>query len=84
MAADLQSRGLGERLRALEFLADAPHGCTESTLLDVHGFTVKLLTGLVRAGLATAREEIVHAGTRQIEVVRVTITDAGSRALALA
>jgi hypothetical protein len=37
---------------------------------------------LVRVGLATAEPETVRAGKRQIEVVRMTITVAGRRALA--
>jgi hypothetical protein len=47
-----------------------------------HGFTIELLTVLVREGLATAAPEIVHAGKRPIDVVRVRITDAGRLALA--
>jgi hypothetical protein len=63
---------------ALSLLAGLSHGCTEAILL-AHGFTIEILIVLVRGGLATATPEIVHAGSRPIEVVRVGITDAGGR-----
>jgi hypothetical protein len=60
--------------RALELLAaSAKQGCTEAFLL-AHGFTLDLLTDMVRAGLATAQIER-HGQTR------LHITDAGRRAL---
>jgi hypothetical protein len=62
-------------------LAAAPNGATEAIPL-AHGFTIDMLTVLVRDGLATATPETVHAGKRPIEVVRVRITDAGRLALA--
>jgi hypothetical protein len=40
-----------------------------------------MLAGLVHDGLATATPETVETGGRPIEVVRITITDAGRRAL---
>jgi hypothetical protein len=36
---------------------------------------------IVRAGLALARPEIVKAGGRTLSMLRLTITDAGRRAL---
>jgi len=48
-------------------------GCTEAFLL-AHGFTLDLLTDMVRAGLATA--QIERRGQ-----TRLHITDAGRRAL---
>jgi hypothetical protein len=62
-------------------LAAAPNGATEAIML-AHGFTIEMLTVLVRDGLATATPETVHAGKRPVEVVRVRITDAGRLALA--
>ena len=62
-------------------LAGSPNGCTELTL-RAHGFTVKLLAGLVRAGLAVAKPEVVKADGRTLSFVRVAITDARRRALA--
>jgi hypothetical protein len=65
---------------ALSLLAGLSHGCTEAILL-AHGFTIEMLTVLVRGGLATATPKFVHGGGRPIEVVRVGITDAGRQAL---
>ena len=67
--------------RALALLASSAHGCTEAILL-AHGFSIPLLVELVRAGLANASSERVHAGNREIEVTRVRITAAGREALA--
>jgi hypothetical protein len=70
-----------EQRRALGLLASAALGYSESILL-AHGFTARMLGGLVLGGLATATQEIVQAGKRPIEVVRMRITDTGRRALA--
>ena len=69
-----------DQRRALRLLAGSSHGCTEAILL-AHGITIEMLVVLVGDGLATAAPEIVHAGGRPIEVVRVGITDAGRQAL---
>jgi hypothetical protein len=77
-----RSRDLsGEQRRALEILAGSPLGCTEQ-ILRVHGFTVKLLARIVRAGFVTANPEIVKAGGRTLSMLRLTITDLGRQALA--
>jgi hypothetical protein len=68
------------RGRALELLASCRGGCTEAPML-AHGFSIELLVELVQAGLATATAERVVAGSRNIEVARVRITEAGRRAL---
>jgi hypothetical protein len=68
------------RRRALELLASCPGGCTEA-ILSAHGFTVEQMADLVRDGLATAQTARIVAGTREIEVARVRITDAGRLAL---
>jgi hypothetical protein len=70
-----------EYRRALRLLAANPLGCTEAILL-AHGFKTELLALLVRDGLATTQPGTMRAGRRQIEVVWVTITGAGQRALA--
>jgi hypothetical protein len=41
-----------------------------------------LLSRLVRAGFAIAKPEIVKVGDRTLRMRRLTITDAGRRALA--
>ena len=82
-AISVSARKLGlsaEQRRALWLLAGSLHGCTEAILL-AHGFTIEMLIVLVRDGFATATPEIVQAGRRPIEVVRVGITDAGRQAL---
>lgn len=66
--------------RALAKLADFPEGSPESLLL-AHGFKRKLISGLVSAGLATARAEVIPAGERAVHVTRIKITDAGRLAL---
>jgi hypothetical protein len=70
-----------QRRRALKLLAGSTDGCTEAILL-AHGFTVDMLAGLIRAGLATAQVERMMAGGRTMEVTRIRITDAGRRAIA--
>jgi hypothetical protein len=76
-----KSRPWRDRLRALEILAGSPQGCTEGAL-RAQGFTVSLLAPIVRAELAVARPEIVKAGGRMLSMLRLTITDAGRRAIA--
>jgi hypothetical protein len=56
--------------RALQLLAGAPHG-----------FTVRQLARIVRAGFATANPEIVKAGGRTLSLLRLAITDLGRQAL---
>ena len=71
----------GEQRRALELLGSIPHGVAEDLLVLAHGFDSDMIAGLVQAGLAAARREIVEAGGPPIEVVRMTITDDGRRTL---
>jgi len=66
---------------ALQILAGCPQGVTEDVIVLAHGFDRDMLAGLVRAGLATAWYEMVRAGGKKVEVVRVGITDAGRQAL---
>jgi hypothetical protein len=70
-----------DRRSALALLAGSPDGCTEAVML-AHGFKLELLADLVRAGLATATDDRVRAGTREMQITRVQITDAGRQALA--
>jgi hypothetical protein len=70
-----------EQRRLLEMLDGAgPRGCPEALIL-ASGFDIELLTGLVRAGLATVATETLRAGDRSIGIANVRITDAGRRAL---
>jgi len=70
-----------DRRRALELLAGSGDGYTEALML-AHGFTVELMVDLCIADLAIATVERMVAGGRTVEVVRLTITDAGRQALA--
>jgi hypothetical protein len=71
-----------EQRRALALLASFPHGITEDLLVLAHDFDRATIAGLVEAGLATARREVVTApGRMTIEVVRMRIGYAGRRAL---
>jgi hypothetical protein len=73
-------RERSDRRRALRLLAGAPEGVTEALML-AHGFRVELLVDLCFAGLAIAKPEHMLAGGRTMEVVRITITEAGRQAL---
>jgi hypothetical protein len=65
--------------RALELLASCPQeGCSEAVLL-AHGFAIRQMVELVRAGLATATPQRVRAGGEAIEVAVLRITEAGAR-----
>jgi len=65
--------------RLLELLAGAEEGCTDALLL-AHGFALAEIFNVVKAGLATAQAERLHAVSQPVEIVR--ITDSGRRALA--
>jgi hypothetical protein len=65
---------------ALELLASDPHGATEA-FMHAHGFSLRMLVGLARRRLATTHWERVNAGAKPIKGVRITITDAGRKAL---
>jgi len=70
-----------EQRRALEMLSRSKRsGCTMS-LLAANGFTVVMVAGLVRDGLAAAQTESIKAPGRTVEIVRVKITGAGLRAI---
>ncbi len=44
-------------------------------------FDTDMIAGLVRAGLAAEELEVMKAGGKTIEVVRVRITEAGRKAI---
>jgi hypothetical protein len=76
MPAPPRKRYLGaEQRRALQLLASSPFGLGEATMF-AQGFRRRMLTSLIRAGLATA--DNIEAGS---SAGRVRITDAGRRAL---
>jgi hypothetical protein len=70
-----------DQRRALKLLAGSPDGCIISIML-AHGLEPELLAALVQGSLATTKPETVRTGGKSIEVVQMTITDAGRRAIA--
>jgi hypothetical protein len=71
-----------EERRALELLTSIPHGIIEELLVLAHGFDRAAIAGLVDAGLAAARREILAASDHStIQVARIRISDAGRQAL---
>ena len=64
------------RRRALELLASSPHGASEERML-AHGFTRRMVTWLVRAGLALRYRMPLRVSGRTIEVTYVMITGVG-------
>jgi hypothetical protein len=57
-----------------------PDGCSRAIML-ARGFPLSLLNRLVRAGLATSQIEREERGDKEIEIMRLKITEAGRRAL---
>jgi hypothetical protein len=70
-----------ERRRMLKLLARSRHGVNEELLVHGHGFRRPTIVGLVSAGLATAEREVVKAGAKPVEIVRVRITADGRQAI---
>jgi hypothetical protein len=82
MTLPLRKRRLSaEQRRALELLAGSPHGATEELLAYGHGFSRRMLGGLIQAGLATVQRRVIMAGEVPVEVGKVMITAAGRRAI---
>jgi len=72
-----------EQRRALKVLADAPRGVNEEVLVVARGFSAEMIAGLVLAGLATVVSETKKAPRGlTIRVERISIADAGRKALA--
>jgi hypothetical protein len=78
MAASLhRPRITPEQSRALELLVSSRYGIDAELLVHSHGFSSRLLAGLVHAGLVTVERRV----TMPVEVVRIRITAAGRRAI---
>ena len=71
-----------ERRRALSVLAESPDGCARAVML-ARGFPLALLNYLVRVGFATSYLERGERGDKSMEIMRVKITEAGRRTLAI-
>jgi len=70
-----------ERRRALELLVSSSDGINAGLLVFAHGFDQRVLTGLVKAGFATAEREVVMAGGKPVEIIKIRITSAGWKAI---
>jgi hypothetical protein len=70
---------VGSVRRMLKLLGRSRHGANEELLVHRYGFRRPTIVSLVSAGLAIAEREVVKAGGKPIEVVRVRITAAGGR-----
>ena len=62
-------------------MRETRHGVNAGLLVFVHGFDRRVLNGLVKAGLATGQREVVVAGGKPVDIIRIRITAAGRRAL---
>jgi hypothetical protein len=70
-----------EQERALKLLASSRHGLNEELLLRGHGISRGVLSSLVWRRLAAREREVMMAGGKATEVVRLRITVAGRRAI---
>jgi cold shock protein len=70
-----------EQQRALKLLASSDQAINEELLIHSHGFSRGVLASLVRRRLAGQEREVVMAGGKAVEVVRIRITAAGRRAI---
>ena len=68
-----------EQQRSLKLLASSRHGISEQLLAHSLGFSPSVLTSLVRRRLAAREREVMKAGGKMIEVMRLRITAAGRR-----
>jgi hypothetical protein len=70
-----------QRRRALKLLASSRDGVNAGLLVFVHGFDRRVLDCLVKAGFAAAEREVVVAAGKPVEIIRISITNAGRRAI---
>ena len=75
-----RSRAAPTRRRALELFASSPHGATEQRML-AHGFSRRMVTWIVRSGLALRYRMPLRVSGRTIEIIYVMITEAGRKAI---
>jgi hypothetical protein len=70
-----------EQHLALDLLASNRNGISEQMLARSLGFSRGVLASLVRRRLATREREVVEAGGKTVEIVRLRIATAGRRAI---
>ena len=79
--ATFRANAAPSQRRALTLLAGSRHGVIEELLVRGHGFSRAVLASLTRRRLAAKEREVMMAGAKPVEVVRVRITAAGRRAI---
>jgi hypothetical protein len=81
-ARNLEMAITAEQCEALRMLSESTGGCTVPILL-ARGGNLRALSDLVSESLATVHRESVPGARKMRFVMRLRITDAGRRALAL-
>ncbi|HMA73706.1 MAG TPA: hypothetical protein VKP67_19820 [Xanthobacteraceae bacterium] len=76
----IRTARIGPKARRALKLASGPSGTTEQLLFAL-GFSRRMLSGLVRTGLAAAKSEVIKAGDNTIAIIRIRVTGAGRRAI---
>jgi hypothetical protein len=69
-----------DRRRALALLDSCEDGCTE-TFLTENRIASKVISDLIKAGLAIVKVETIETGVSMVELLKVRITSAGRAAL---
>jgi hypothetical protein len=75
------ARLTAERRRMLKLLASDRHGVNKELLVLGHGFKRQMLAALIATGFAAIEREVVKAGGKTVEIVRIKITAAGREAI---
>jgi hypothetical protein len=70
-----------ERMKALQFLAKSEGGCTAPIMVR-HGFTLPVIRGLIREGLASVERGQIRGKRSWRAVFRLRITGAGRKVMA--
>jgi hypothetical protein len=70
-----------EQRHVLELLGSDRRDASTEGLVFVQHFDRDTIAGLVRTGLATTQRAILKSGDKVVEVVHITITEAGRQAI---
>jgi hypothetical protein len=76
----MDSSDTADRRRALALLDSCEDGCTEMFLTE-NRIASKVISELIKAGLAIVKVETIETGVSMVEVLKVRITSAGRAAL---
>jgi hypothetical protein len=69
-----------DRRRALALLDSCEDGCTDAFLTE-NRIAPKVISDLIKDGLATVKAETIETGVSMVELMKVRITAAGRAAL---